>query len=115
MLETCTRHKEENEKGIFLGICMICTSADESNKTRLPVLRTGALANLQGGQCLCGERKTRGQTFCKGCYYQLQRGLQRALYADIFNGYLDAVRTAVLVLIGKGRFTLATAQERLGS
>jgi hypothetical protein len=74
--------------------------------------RRAALDDLGGNQCLCGERKTRGQTFCKGCYYQLSRQQQRALYFDLFNGYLDALKEAALVLISKGRFTLAQAQER---
>lgn len=81
----------------------------------LTITRMGALRDLQLAECLCGEKKTRGQTFCKGCYYQLTREQQRATYKDIFNGYLPALLDAALALIKKGRFTLPHAQERLGS
>jgi hypothetical protein len=48
--------------------------------------------------CGCGVRKLKGNAFCTGCYDRLPAALQRDLYRQLDEGYLDAYHAAVAYL-----------------
>lgn len=53
-----------------------------------------ALDQLEGDQCVCGNRKRRHDSFCKPCYQVLPEEVRRGLYLHIKSGYLEMVRCA---------------------
>jgi hypothetical protein len=46
--------------------------------------------NLRGTECVCGDHKARGNSFCRRHYYELPTPERRALYDR--HGYCDHFR-----------------------
>ena len=56
------------------------------------------LDTLRSNECQCGKGKKPRYSLCWGCYHELPRELQIALYKPIGNGYEDAYDEAVIYL-----------------
>ena len=53
---------------------------------------------LQSNECLCGDYKKPGKSFCYWCYGRLPKEMKNALYQQIGNGYEEALNEAVKYL-----------------
>lgn len=60
-----------------------------SNDELRPILK-----ELGGTKCACGQKKTARQTFCKGHYFGLPKGMRDRLYDPVGEGYVEAYRAA---------------------
>jgi hypothetical protein len=56
------------------------------------------LQDLDGETCLCGEKKERGNSFCRPHYYKLPTHKRRALYRRVGRGYEQAFEDAAKIL-----------------
>jgi hypothetical protein len=56
------------------------------------------LQELQSNECLCGDYKNPGKSFCYWCYGRLPKAMKNALYQQIGNGYEEALDEAVKYL-----------------
>ncbi|MBI3654141.1 MAG: hypothetical protein HY231_24175 [Acidobacteria bacterium] len=52
-------------------------------------LRGQAIEELQSNQCVCGERKKSGNSFCHLCYFRLPPKMRQALYRTFSDGYAE--------------------------
>ena len=59
--------------------------------------------SLRSAECpACAGSKKSGMSFCYACYRDLPKGMARALYKRVGQGYEAAFDTAVLHLAAKG-------------
>lgn len=58
---------------------------------------------LAGKLCVCGAAKTKGQSFCRGCYFAIRSVTRSRLCRGIGDGYEEAYEAAVNELRTKGR------------
>ena len=57
------------------------------------------IKELRSEECFCGRWKQSGYSFCYGCYRELPRDMQAALYRRMGEGYELAYEEAVRWLI----------------
>ena len=63
---------------------------ERSHRTPLtPSLKKIALDALYSESCVCGARKKRYESFCRGCYFALPAGLRNRLYRTMSEGYAE--------------------------
>lgn len=65
--------------------------AEEKSPTEL-------VRELRSTQCRCGKTKKAGETFCRGCYFSLPKGMRGLLYQRIGDGYEEAYTEAAKIL-----------------
>lgn len=53
---------------------------------------------LRGNVCRCTRPKSRGQSFCRGCYFSLPQALRGRLYRLIGAGYEEAYSEAAAII-----------------
>lgn len=45
------------------------------------------LEALRSTTCVCGQKKSEGRSFCRGCYYELPQRVRSGLYKKVRQGY----------------------------